>query len=239
MTKNPAAILLTLTVPLWAGAAESAYWYLDDNKVTYAYEDLSGISASGTSLNFSMFNSDNVAAAEGLSGTYTLSHVLVSIDGTINGVFRFYNMSSDPSRSVTSATLQNNPGLTFTVNGTSVAEQFSYTDPNTPFTVGAQTSVEHNFSATGNGPAQTDIFTALQGFVGGPNETLATTVTPYLSINTSSSPDILSGLNNLQSSVSSVSITYFYDYTPVPEPSGLALLFVGCAAIMGRRRKLK
>lgn len=87
-------MLLLAVVPLsFLHAAESAVWDTANSTVTYS-TTVSGIALGGGALqvNLSQFSSAAAASEEGGSAAqYTLSQVVLSIDGTICGNIYFHN----------------------------------------------------------------------------------------------------------------------------------------------------
>ncbi len=221
-----------LAMPLLMQAAETAIWNTANNTVTYA-NSVSGVTSAGATLDFSKFNSASAAAAEGQAGAYTLTRVVLSIDGSISATFRFMNSAED-DRNVASAYLINNPGFSLTAGGNSATEAYIYSDPATPFVVAGGETVNHSFNSSGTGLAQTDIVTGLAAYTG--DDKLSSAVSLGFQIGGSFGEDVFTALKNSLGSAD-VSVTYYYDFTPVPEPTCLALVGLGCAALLARRRR--
>ncbi len=229
--KKTIRFLLLAVLPLsFSHATETAVWDTFNNTVTYS-DSAAGIISYGDimSLSLSKFNSDNAISAGAASGiTYTLSKVILSIDGQIAGEFSYFN-SQTSSRDVSSSALRSMTAFTLTANAIDAREYFAYTVPNMPITVDAGATVTRVFASEGSG-GTTTITDALRlsDFTG--NGTFVSSVSLQAEDTTTKQSGIFSGLT--ASGNASISVTYQY----VPEPTSLALLGMGFAAILTRRR---
>lgn len=220
-----------------AHAAETAIWDTANNTVTYS-DNVAGVLANGAAktVNLSQFDASDVAAAEGQSGTYTLTRVVLTVDGSLSGSFNFVNTSGG-ALNLYSASLAAGSRMKFTVGSQSASEYFSYTIPDididNPYAIAGNTTYAPDFATSGPGAATRSITTDLASYIG--SGQLATLIN--LTVLTSTVKDTGISDSVSASGAGTVSLQYFYDYTPVPEPTTLALLSFGCAALLVRRRK--
>lgn len=231
-----------------AFATESVNW--GSGSVTYSDGVHMALESATQTINLSQFNASTAAAQNGgVANKYTLTKVVFSIDGSIAGVFEFENESPSSASNVKATLFDlDDP------NGTSKAwSQVSYgaystaenyTASKTFATIGADSDGDPDWSGTdygrfdvtseGTGKATTaDITEDLAAFTGSGKLPFQV---DFQGVWT---------LNNLGNNVNrtdiygdaTVSVTYYYDYNPVPEPSTFVLLGLGCAAILARRRR--
>lgn len=214
-------------------AAETIDWSTS-GQVTYSTSVTSiplGEEAASTQINLSQFNSAAVAQAKGGNANeYTLSKVVLSINGSIYGSVEYVNNSS----------VDNTPK--FKIHGTSAltfdnvsTSDESYSKIITYPTIAAGERYTKQISESGSGTVSTpEITSDLQRFIG--NGTIATyadfPVDGYFSVYGTDYTSKVAVMG-----AADVSVTYYYAYNPVPEPSTLALLGFGCAAVLARRRR--
>ena len=88
MTSRARYLFSLLALPFALGAAESVNWDTANNTVTCS-DTVAALNAGDTAaqLSFSQFDAAEAAAQEGQAGTYTLTRVVLSVDGSISGVF--------------------------------------------------------------------------------------------------------------------------------------------------------
>ena len=219
-------------------ATDTGNWDIGNNTVTYT-TSVSGLTdGTAQTVYLSQFNSDNaVAAGEASGSTYTLTSIVLSINGAISGTWRYQNITAGSlnvgAAYVTTDVLHQ--GFVLTSGANTLAESIGYSDPAAPFSVAANSTVDHTFSAITGTKAQTaTISSALEAYTG--SGTFASSVYQKFGISSSTDSGILVGLVGTAGSAD-VSITY--NYSQVPEPSTLVLLGLGCAAIASRRRLRK
>jgi len=228
-----------------AFAAETVSW--GEGTVTYSDSVHMALESATQTLNLSQFNAAAVAAEKGGSANeYTLTKVVFSIDGSISGVFEFENESPSSASNVKATLFDlddpngyskawsqvsyggNNAIENYTASKT--FESISADSDGDPDWTGADYG-RFDVNSAGTGKASTaDITEALAAFTG--QGSLPFQV-DFQGVWT---------LNNLANNINrtdiygdaDVSVTYFYS---VPEPSTLALLGFGCAALLTRRRR--
>lgn len=238
MNMKTRIILLAVLPLVCSQAAETAVWDTANNRVTYSVfvDNLTLSSTIASHVSLSQFSSAAVVSEEGGSAAqYTLSKAILSIDGTIYGTVWFQNNDTEiPGRSATP---------TFSVNGGGSKLTFgSQTTLNETFfdvveigSVAAGLRVDTSVNVPGSGAvSQTYIDDALAAFIGTGNISTDVIIKGsgafYVEgISASASGFDLKGAAN-------VSVTYEYTYSDVPEPTSLALLGLGCMALLARRR---
>lgn len=214
-------------------AAESADWGTP-GQVTYSIFIDSiqlGDEALSKEINLSQFNSATVAQSRGGNANdYTLSSVVLTMDGTIAGTVEYVNNSS----------IDNTPKFKISGSSALMFDNVStlgenYTQIITYPTIAAGDKYTTPISVVGTGAVRTPEITAdLQRFIG--NGTIATyadfPVDVFFSVYGSDYTSTIAVMGKAD-----VSVTYYYN--TVPEPSTLALLGFGCAVILIRRRKIQ
>ena len=240
---NKYLTMLGLGVMIGAVPAFAATtWDLVNNRVTYSvFEDnfQLGQDQHGNNLTksvaLSQLNLSTVAQQEGVgsSANYILTSVVLSMNETVYGTIYYKNNSASsttPSFKVTGYS-----ELTF---GTDVtpAETYSRTTPIGTIAPGGEYS-DANVSVAGSTSAKTVTITEdLQRFLGtGTIETIgAFPVDGYFS----------SGGTDWDANVSlqgkaDIAVTYNYEYSSsAPEPTSMALIALGCAALGLRRKRI-
>ena len=216
-------------------ATETANWDIGNNTVTYS-TSVSGLTYNNAqTVYLSQFNTANaIAAGEASGSTYTLTSIVLSINGAISGTLKFVN-TTDGSLNVAQASVIASPGFVLTSGANQISEAITYIDTAAPFSVAGNSTVRHSFSSvTGTQVQSANISSALAAYVG--SGTFASTVSQAFGISAQSDEDIASSLSG---SMGSANVSITYHYSEVPEPSSLALLGLGCAAIASRRRLRK
>ena len=211
-------------------AAETAVWDTSNNSVTYSTTvDNLTLGSTPTDVSLSQFSAAAAAGQEGgSSGQYTLARVVLSLDGTVYGTVQFQN----------NGPVTVNPTYDFsgysrlTYGGYSTDRE--YYDGNAvslgSVATGAQTSIGVNSFGTGS-VSTPNITSALAGFSG--TDTISASLYfPVGGLFSSGGTDFTTTL--ALRGLANVSVTYYY--SEVPEPSSLAMLGVGCVAILSRRR---
>jgi len=229
--------LLVLLIPIIAEASESSLWDLDNNSVTYS-DSISGVALGSDSQTFAMsqFNSADAAMAEGTAGDYTLTKVVISINASILGDVLIENPNAFDVNGVTvyMNSVENFvPGQGYSaisLGGLSARE--TYADGETFGTIVAGGEATHVVDNSGEGAGITELNASFDAFEGpGTIDASVDFVGTW-------------SAQNLPNSVVTVdvngeaefSVTYFYDYTPVPEPSSAFLLGIGILFLSLRRK---
>ena len=237
-----------MLLPLIAGAAESTVWDLDNNVVTYS-DTVSGIALNtGTTLDLSQFNSVNVANAEGVgnSSEYTLTKVVLTIDGSLSGLVEFENETASSAASVTVYLSDGpmTPGWSeVSFDGASATE--NYTAQQTFSNVAADDDVApdwagadygaYNVDCDGTGAGSSgDLTSDLTAYIG--DGTITTDVDFHGTFTAAGLPSGSQTITDVYGDAA-VSVAYYYDYTPVPEPTSVAFLSL-CVMFLAMRRRL-
>lgn len=226
-------ILLVAAFPMpLLHAAESVLWNTANNSVTYStsINNLT-LGSTATLVSLSQFNSQAVAAQEGGSaGQYTLSSAVLTLDGSVYGTIVFHNngpISVSP---------------TYDFSGYSKLTYGAYSTPKEYYdgnavalgTVDPGAEVSVPVSSSGDGAVSTaNITSALASFIG--SSTIETSLYFPVTGLFDSGGTVFTTTLALRGSAD-VSVTYSYAYDPIPEPTSLALLGFGCAALLTRRR---
>lgn len=225
-------VIATFAMHVSAGTS----WDINNNSVTYSVLQegipLGSTASMGVALN--QLNLSELAAQEkvGSAVNYTLTSVVLSIHGTIYGTVYFKNKSAD---AVTpSFKVSGNSKLYFAE--TSTAKEY-YDSEVSIGTIAASGGTYNNNSVVveGEGKQSVTIASDLARFLG--TGTIATIakfpVDGYFS----------SGGTSFDSTVSlqgkaDIAVTYYYDYTAVPEPTSMALLSLAGAVLALRRKRV-
>lgn len=237
ITKPLAVVMAVYFVAAVVKASPTVTWNETDwtsSSVTYSGSIGDAIAWGQTaSLTFDKFNSEAAATALGQAGTYTLTKVVLSINGTIAGTFTYQNTESTAHTVYASGLNSEYTKFTLSANSASVSESYNYTVPGTPFSVAANSTEQRNYETSASGATLniTDALT-LANFVG------YDTYNGTVGLTAATSGATESGISTLltASGDATFSVTYYFDYTPVPEPNTVVLLGLGCIALLIRRR---
>lgn len=151
MITRPLAVLMAVCAVAAAKASPTVTWnnaVWTSTSVTYS-GTVETVNAGGDSvaLTFDKFNSDTVATALEQPGTYTLTSVVLSIDGTIAGTFSYQNTQANSAKVYSSGLNSSTTRFSLSANGKSANEYYSYTvltDSDTPITVAGNTTETRN-----------------------------------------------------------------------------------------------
>jgi len=226
-------MLLVTAFPLsFLHAAESVVWNTANNTVTYTIRvdpaELGPEFMKSTSVFLSKFNATTAATMDGGNASdYTLAKVVLGLDSTVYGTITFKNNGA-----ATVSPTYYYSGYSRLKYGSNTTANETYDDPMALGSVANGATVSANINNSGSGAVLSpDITTDLSAFVG--TDTIATTL--YMPV----SGTFYSGGVDFTTTVAvqgmaDVSVTYYYNQ--VPEPNSLALLGLGCAALLARRR---
>jgi hypothetical protein len=212
---------------VYAQAAETADWSTA-GQVTYsmAVGDIA-LGGAATAVDLSQFNSSTAAAQAGTAYEYTLTKVVFSIDGSISGTLEFQNTGE----------VAVSPELTFVGASSLSYDPISFTSASENYaavglgTVNPQDSLDHAISSEGSGKVTSpDIVSDLSSFIGA--ETITTEVSFPGATYFASAGSSWNGSVNV---VGSTDVTVTYFYTPVPEPTSMALLVLSFMVLLCRR----
>lgn len=240
MSRKLTISLLAIGAAVAAQASPTVTWnsaQWTSGSVTYS-GTASGVDAGGESaaLAFNKFNSEGAATQLGQAGTYTLTSVVLSIDGSIAGTFSYQNTQANAGKVYASGLNNSTTRFVLSANSKSASEYYSYTvvaDGDTPISVAGNTTVTRNLpNTTAPGVAATTINSDLATFIG------YDTYSGSAYLRASQSTDSDAGISSMVTASGSAnfSVTYYFNYTPVPEPNTLALLGFGGIAMLIRRR---
>jgi hypothetical protein len=237
--------LLAFALPMIAKAVESITW--GEGVVTYSDSVHMALESATQTVNLSQFNASNLASHNGgAPSDFTLTKVVFSINGSISGVVEFENESPTSASNVRVRLFDlddpNDMGKSWSrvsFGENSAVENFSASK--TFATIAADSDdapdwaggdyARFDVNTAGSGAASTaDITTDLAAFIG-------TSMLPF-AVDFQGNW-VADNLSNGSSQIAvfgdaSVSVSYYYEQ--VPEPTSLALLGFGCAAILSRRR---
>ena len=232
--------LLTLTmllgVVLMATPMQAAQsWDIVNNSVT----DTRVLNfATPTTISISdlrQFSSAGAVTAGEEAGTYVLTSVVLSIEGSgtsMSGSFQFNNTYAVPG-TINSASYAAGQGLTFSAGGLSALQTMTHTfNGGAAFELAGLTTTTENFTPTLGAAASTTVTTGLDAFVGS-GYVAGSSANLAAGMSSSTAAGIFSG--SFASGTATISITY--NYTLVPEPTSAALLGLGCAVLALRRRR--
>ena len=210
-------------------------WDLDNNRVTYSvFQDNFQLGSKITkSVALSQLNLSEVAVQEGLGTAvnYTLTSVVLSMNGTVYGTIYLKNNSASTVEP------------TFMVMGSSKLSFGSSSTPSEYYnqevpigTISAGQEYSENVTIVGlASPSSVNITQDLAQFLGtGTIETLGTF--PVNGFFDSAGTDY-NAVISLQGKAD-IAVTYNYEYSAVPEPTSMALVALGCAALALRRKRV-
>jgi hypothetical protein len=228
-------LALVLLAVIGARAADSVVWDTANNTVTY-YTDVDPVELGpefmkSTTVGLAQFNAE-VAATQGggTASQYTLAKVVLGLDSTVYGSITFQN---NGTATVTPTYYYS--GYSRLVYGDLTTAQETYDHPLALGTVASGERVSKTLDNLGSGAVSSaDITSDLAGFIGAGTAT----TTLYFPV----SGTFYSGGVDFTTTVAvqgraTASVTYYYNYEPIPEPSTLALLAMGCVVVMLRRRR--
>lgn len=210
-------------------------WDLENNRVTYSvFQDNFQLGSKITqSVSLSQLNLSEVAQQEGLgtAANYTLASVVLSMNGTVYGTIYLKNNNASPVEPTFK--VMGSSKLSFGATATSSQSYYQEVEIGT---IASRAEYSGNVTVQGSAPpSSVSITQDLERFLGtGTIETVGTfPVDGYFASAGSDYNTVIS----LQGKAD-ISVTYNYEYSSVPEPTSMALVAMGCAALALRRKRV-